>query len=154
MPADSLSTIQKVTLVLGAAATAVSGIVSGPRSMVATGVGAALALANFWAIRRLGGRAAARVASGESVPRALPLVAALVGKMTLLFALVWVMIRFVRLPVLPFTLGLSVFVVAIVIGGLYGGTTDGREPKLDTLPPGTGSAGTAPGPTPVAANRG
>src|SRR6185312_2642644 len=118
MAADPLTTIQKITLVLGAAATAVSGLVSGPRSMLATGVGAALALANFWAIRRLGGRAAARVAAGDSVPRALPLVAALVGKMSLFFALVWVMIRWVRLPVLPFTLGLSVFVVSIVVGGL------------------------------------
>jgi hypothetical protein len=132
MPADQLLTIQRTNIVLGVAATATAGIVWGARGMAAAAVGAILAVANFWAIRRLGARAVAKVASGESVPQALTLVAALVAKMALLFALVWFMIRRIGLPVLPFTMGLSVFVVSILITGLFLG---GGEVKL---PPSTG----------------
>jgi ATP synthase I chain len=129
MPADQLLTIHRTSMVLGIAATAVSGIVWGGRGMLATGIGATLAVANFWAIRRLGARAVAKVASGESVPQALSLVAALIGKMALLFALVWLMIRRVGLPVLPFTLGLSVFVVSILFTGLFLGAGGSKLPQ-------------------------
>ena len=102
--------------------------------MLAAGVGAALSVANFWAIRRLGTRAVAKVANGESIPQALTWVAALVLKMTVLFGLVWLLIRKVGLPVLPFTVGLSVFVVSILITGLFLG---GAGSKL--APAGTDS---------------
>lgn len=122
MPADQLLAIQRANIVLGAAATAASGLIWGARGMLATGVGAALALANFWAIRRLGARAIAKVTEG-SVPQALSLVAALVAKMAILFALVWLVVRRLGLPVLPFTMGISVFVASIFLVGLYQGTT-------------------------------
>ena len=132
MPADQLTLIQRSNIVLGAAATAVAGLVWGGRGMLAAAVGATLTVANFWAIQRLGGRAAAKVASGESVPRALALVAALIGKMTLLFALVWLFVRRVGLPVLPFALGLSVFMLSILITGLFlGGAGSKLPPDTD-----------------------
>lgn len=128
MPADQLSLIQRTNVVLGVAATAGAGLLWGGRGMLAAGVGAALTVANFWAIQRLGARAVAKVASGESVPRALALVAALIGKMTLLFALVWVCIRRGGLPVLPFTMGLSVFLLSILITGLFLGGAGSKLP--------------------------
>lgn len=127
-PTDQLLTIQRTNIVLGVVATAVGGLVWGGSGMLAAGVGAALAIANFWVIRRLGLRAVAKVAGGEAAPRALPLVAALVGKMALLFALVWLVIRRVGLPVLPFTLGLSIFVLSILITGLFLGGAGSKLP--------------------------
>ena len=134
MPADQLRAIQRNNVVLGVAATAIAGLVWGGRGMLGAGLGATLSVANFWVIRRLGARAVAKVASGESVPQALGLVAALVIKMALLFGLVWLLIRRVGLPVLPFTIGLSVFVVSILITGLF---TGGGGSKL---PPSAASA--------------
>ena len=135
MPTDQLLTIQRTNIVLGVAATAVGGLVWGGRGMVAAGIGALLAVANFWAIRRLALRAVAKVVGGEEAPRALPLVAALVGKMALLFTLVWLLVRRVGLPVVPFTMGMSVFVLSILITGLFLG---GSGSKLPTSSEGQG----------------
>ncbi len=128
MPTDQLLTIQRCNIVLGVVGTAVGGMIWGPRGLLAAGIGAALSVANFWAIRRLGLRAMAKVASGESAARAMPLVAALLGKMALLFALVWLMVRRVGLPVLPFTMGLSIFVLSILITGLFLGGAGSKLP--------------------------
>ncbi len=128
MPADQLRTIQRTNVVLGAVATAVAGIVWGGTGMLAAGVGATLSVANFWVIRKLGARAIEKVASGESVPQALGLVAALVAKMALLFALVWLVIRRGGLPVLPFAIGLSVFVLSMLITGLFPGGGGSKLP--------------------------
>jgi len=128
MPTDQLLIIQRTNIVLGVAATALGGVLWGARGMLGAGIGASLAIANFWAIRRLGLRAVAKVTGGEGTPHPLPLVAALVGKMALLFGLVWLMIRRVGLPVLPFTLGLSVFVLSILTTGLFLGGTGSKLP--------------------------
>ena len=94
MPAtEQLATIEKMNLVLGVAAVAGGGLLWGARGMLAAGAGAALSVANFWALRRLGARAVARVEAGATTGQALLLVASLAGKMMLLFALVWVAIR-------------------------------------------------------------
>jgi hypothetical protein len=131
MPTDQLITIQRFNVILGVVATAVAGLLWGWRGMLAAGVGAALSVANFWAIRRLGTRAVAKVANGESMPQALMWTAALILKMTVLFGLVWLLIRRFGLPVLPFTLGLSVFVVSILITGLFlGGAGSKLAPEL------------------------
>ena len=61
MPTDQLLIIQRTNIVLGVAATALGGVLWGARGMLGAGIGASLAIANFWAIRRLGLRAVAKV---------------------------------------------------------------------------------------------
>jgi hypothetical protein len=139
MPAEQLPLrlIERTTVVLGVAATAAAGLLWGPRGMLAAGVGAALSVANFWVIRRLGARAVARVEAGASPGQAVALVMSLAVKMLLLFGLVWVAVRKLGLPILPFTLGMSVFVAAIFLGGLYLGPQSRKVPPA--APPGSGS---------------
>ena len=119
MPADTLLSIHRANIVLGIAATAGAGLLWDGRGMLAAGLGAALSIANFWTIRRLGVRAVARVMSGDSPGQALALVAGLTIKMAVLSLLVWVAIRKLGLPVLPFALGLSAFVISILTVGLF-----------------------------------
>ncbi len=139
MPADQLPlrTIERTTVVLGVAAVAAAGLLWGPRGMVAAGVGAGLSVANFWVLRRLGARAVARVEAGASAGQAVTLVLSLAVKMLLLFGLVWFAVRQIGLPVLPFTLGMSVFVAAIFLGGLYLGPQSRKVPPAG--PPGGGA---------------
>jgi len=143
MPAtEQLATIEKLNLVLGVAAVAGGGLLWGTRGMLAAGVGAALSAANFWALRRLGARAVARVEAGATTGQALLLVASLAGKMMLLFALVWLAVRRIGLPVLPFTLGLSAFVASALFGGLYLGPR-GLKVRPAAGEPDTGSSATS-----------
>ena len=132
---SQMKNIERVNLILGVAMTAVAGLIWGGRGMLGAGVGAALACLNFIAIRRLGGRAIrsamANLAAASSPSRmagqGLALAFGLLGKMTALFALVWVAVRVLSLPVLPFALGFSVFVVSILLVGLGGGAASGRD---------------------------
>jgi hypothetical protein len=126
MTGHSLDKISRANLVLGAALTAVSGLLWGAGGMLAAGVGAALACLNFWAIARLGRRAVRRVEAGVGGGTAVALAIGLVLKMTLLFALVWVAVRVIKLQALPFALGISVFVFSILLVGL-GGKASGHE---------------------------
>jgi len=140
MPAtEQLATIEKMNLVLGVDAVAAGGLLWGARGMLAAGAGAALSAANFWALRRLGARAVARVEAGATTGQALLLVASLAGKMMLLFALVWVAVRRIGLPVFPFTLGLSAFVASALVGGLYLGPR-GLKVRPAAGVPGAGSS--------------
>ena len=119
MKTDPLDKITRANLVLGAAATAVSGLLWGVHGMLAAGVGAALACLNFVAITRLGRRAVRRVeGGGGGAGQGLALAAGLLIKMTALFAVVWVAVRILKLEVLPFALGMSVFVFSILLVGL------------------------------------
>jgi len=126
MTGHSLDKISRANLVLGAALTAVSGLLWGAGGMLAAGVGAALACLNFWAIARLGRRAVRRVEAGVGGGTAVALAIGLVLKMTVLFALVWVAVRVIKLQALPFALGISVFVFSILLVGL-GGKSSGHE---------------------------
>jgi ATP synthase I chain len=132
MTADPLKKISRANLVLGAAITAVAGPIWGAPGMLGAGVGAALACLNFFAIGRLGRRAVRRVEAGASSGQALALAAGLIIKMTALFALVWVAVRVIKLPALPFALGMSVFVFSILLVGLGGGWTS--DASSDTQP--------------------
>ncbi len=119
MKTHALDKITRANLVLGAAVTAVAGLLWGAHGMLAAGVGAALACVNFVAITRLGRRAVRRVESGGGGSgQGLALAAGLLLKMTALFAMVWVAVRVVKLQVLPFALGMSVFVFSILFVGL------------------------------------
>ena len=127
MKTDALDKITRANLVLGAAVTAVAGLLWGAPGMLAAGVGAALACLNFAAITRLGRRAVRRVETGGGGSgQGLALAAGLLLKMTALFAMVWVAVRVVKLQALPFALGMSVFVFSILLVGL-GTRTSGNE---------------------------
>jgi hypothetical protein len=112
--------IERLNLILAVAATSLAGLIWGARGMVAAAAGGLIACANFWMLRRLGARAVARAKTGGT-GQALALAAALVAKMTALFVVVWLAVRVAGLSVLPFALGLSVFVVSILMVGLAAG---------------------------------
>ena len=124
MKTDSLDKIARANLALGAAMTAVAGLLWGAGGMLAAGVGAALACINFWGITRLGRRAVRRVEAGASGGQAVALAVGLVVKMGVLFAAVWIAVRVIKLQALPFALGISVFVFSILIVGLATGSKD------------------------------
>jgi hypothetical protein len=127
MKTDTLDKITRANLILGAAVTAVAGLLWGAHGMLAAGVGAALACLNFVAITRLGRRAVHRVETGGGGSgQGLALAAGLLLKMTALFAMVWVAVRILKLQVLPFALGMSVFVFSILLVGLAAGSS-GKE---------------------------
>ena len=144
-PLRQMRNIERANLVLGVAMTALAGIVWGPRGMLGAGAGAALACVNFVAIRRLGGRAIRSAtadlggapATARLAGQGLALAFGLLLKMTALFALVWIAVRLLALPVLPFALGFSVFVVSILLVGLLGGGAagmDAGDPEVTSLP--------------------
>jgi hypothetical protein len=124
MKTHALDKISRVNLVLGVAMTALSGLLWGAGGMLAAGVGAILACVNFWAITRLGRRAVDRVEAGASNGQAVALAIGLIVKMTVLFALVWVAVRVIKLQALPFALGISIFVFSILLVGLGGKPSD------------------------------
>jgi len=126
MKTHALDKISRVNLVLGAAMTAVAGLLWGAGGMLAAGAGALLACVNFWAIARLGRRAVNRVEAGATSGQAVALAVGLIVKMTVLFALVWIAVRVIKLQALPFALGISVFVFSILLVGL-GGKPSERE---------------------------
>lgn len=108
-----ISRIERTNLVLGAAVTAVAGLVWGLDGMLAAGVGAVLGATNFWALHRVGSGVVRRVVEGSGPGQAGLLVMLLMAKMGVLFACVWVAVFQLDLAALPFTLGISVFVVSI-----------------------------------------
>jgi hypothetical protein len=61
-----------------------------------------------------------RVEAGAGGGHAVALAVGLVIKMTVLFALVWIAVRVIKLQALPFALGMSVFVFSILLVGLGG----------------------------------
>ena len=128
MSSKPLGAIEKTNLVLALAVTALGGLVWGKAGLWAAGVGAALACLNLWAIHRLAARAIARAAAGATTAAA-ALVAALGGKMLILFALVWVAIRVYNLALVPFAIGISVLPVSLVMAGLWIGSTAGEQGK-------------------------
>ena len=128
MTTKPLAAIEKTNLVLALAVTALGGLVWGKSGLLAAGVGAALACLNLWAIHRLAARAMARAAAGANA-QAAGLMAALGGKMLILFALVWVAIRVYNLALVPFAIGISVLPVSLVMAGLWIGSTAGEQGK-------------------------
>jgi hypothetical protein len=128
MTTRPLAAIEKTNLVLALAVTALGGLVWGRPGLLAAGVGAALACINLWAIHRLASRAMARASAGETALAA-GLVAAMGGKMLILFGLVWVAIRVYNLALVPFAIGISILPVSLVMAGLWIGSTAGEQGK-------------------------
>jgi hypothetical protein len=128
MTRKPLGAIEKTNLVLALAVTALGGLVWGKSGLWAAGAGAALACLNLWAIHRLAARAIARATAGATAAAA-GLVAAMGGKMLILFALVWVAIRVYNLALVPFAIGISILPVSLVMAGLWIGSTMGEQGK-------------------------
>jgi hypothetical protein len=116
-----LARIERANVVLGVALTALAGVLWGWEGTLGAGAGALLACVDFRFLGRLGARAIAQVRAGGS-PWGLGF--ALIVKMAVLFALVFVAVRVVKLPVVPFALGFSVFVVSILLVGLSAGSVE------------------------------
>ena len=116
-----LARIERANVILWIALTALGGVLWGWSGMIGAGAGALLACLDFRFLGRLGARAIAQVRAGGS-PWGLGF--ALIAKMAALFALVFVAIRVLHLPVIPFALGFSVFVVSILLVGLSAGRVE------------------------------
>lgn len=116
--------IERTNAVLAVAFTAVAGIVWGTRGTVGAAAGALLACADFYVLARLGARAVTAARDGASAGALGGLAFALIGKMTALFALVFVALRVAHLAVVPFGFGFSVLVVAILLVSLSGGAVE------------------------------
>ena len=97
--------IERANLILGVAVTALAGL---------------LACADFHVLARLGARAVVAARDGASSAALGGLAFALIGKMTALFALVFVALRVAHLAVAPFGLGFSVLVVSILLVSFSG----------------------------------
>jgi len=118
---EVLARIERANVILGIALTALGGVLWGWSGVVGAGAGALLAVLDFRFLGRRGARAIAQVRAGGS-PWGLGF--ALIAKMAALFALVFVAIRVLHLPVIPFALGFSVFVVSILLVGLSAGRVE------------------------------
>ena len=117
----ALARIERANVILGVALTALGGLLWGERGLLGAGAGALLACADFFFLRRLGAKVATSVRSGGSTKT---FGIALFCKMAALFGMVFVAIRVAHLPVIPFALGFSVFVVSILLVGLAAGKTE------------------------------
>jgi hypothetical protein len=116
--------IERANVVLAVAFTAVAGIVWGPRGTLGAAAGALLACADFHVLARLGARAVVAAREGASAGALGGLAFALVGKMTALFALVFLALRVAHLAAAPFGLGFSVLVVSILLVSFSGGVVE------------------------------
>ena len=121
--------IERANLIVGAAITAGAGLLWGASGMLAAGVGAALGCLNFWSIARLAGRVVARAQSGATGGQAAMLGVGLALKMAALFVLVWAAVRVAHLAVLPFAIGLSVFVISIFLVSFQIGSSESPQPE-------------------------
>jgi hypothetical protein len=121
-----LGRIERINLILAAAVTALAGAIWGARGALAAGVGAALAVADFWLLVRIGSRLVASARAGNP-SRGLSFL--LLGKTMVLFALVFIAIAVLHLDAIPFALGFSVFVVSIMMLGLRAGL---GQPEQET----------------------
>lgn len=110
--------IERTNLALAAMAVALAGLLWGAGGLLAATVGGALACGNLFVLRRLASRAVKRAAA-EGAGQAGTLVAALMLKMMVLFALVWVAVAVWKLQVVPFAMGLSALVASLVIAPLF-----------------------------------
>jgi ATP synthase I chain len=116
--------IERANVVLAVAFTAVAGIVWGPRGTLGAAAGALLACADFHVLARLGARAVLAAREGASAAALGGLAFALIGKMTALFALVFLALRVAHLGAAPFGLGFSVLVVSILLVSFSGGVVE------------------------------
>lgn len=112
-----LRAIEKLNLVVGALLVAGSLLFRRGDVILGTALGAGLSALNFHAIRRV----VAAVLASRSPRKQGLLMATLLVKMAVLIALVWVVIRYAPVSVLAFIVGLSTFLVSVLLLGLRAG---------------------------------
>lgn len=109
MEAKLLRTVERWNLILGIALTLVSALIF-PRVRVVLGVavGAAVACVNFAILRRLVEKIVAARSKGL-------LIGIVMAKMAALLVGVWLILKYLPVNVIAFTVGLSIFLVSFVI---------------------------------------
>ena len=125
--ADSLSVVERTTLIVAVALTCVAGLVWGTAGTVAAAVGGALASLNIGVMGRLVSRALERARAGRTTEASL-FGAGMIAKMMVLVALVWLAVGVGHLAVPAFALGLSALVLSVVGTGLWLAMRPGDEP--------------------------
>ncbi len=120
--------IERANAILAVAFTAVAGLVWGPRGTLGAAAGALIACADFHVLARLGARAVVAARDGASAGALGGLAFALLGKMTALFALVFLALRVAHLPAAAFGLGFSVLVISILLVSLSGRSVEAGAP--------------------------
>lgn len=120
--------IERANVILAVALTAIAGLVWGPRGTLGAAAGGLLACADFHVLAKLGARAVVAARDGASAGALGGLALALIGKMTALFALVFVALRVAHLAVAPFGLGFSVLVISILLVSLSGRSVEAGAP--------------------------
>ncbi|MDZ4695421.1 MAG: ATP synthase subunit I [Deltaproteobacteria bacterium] len=123
--AGMLNRIERLNWVLAVMCTATAGLIWQGPGMLATGVGAAIGVLNFWILRRMGARLFERVLYGMGAPANGWLIALSFLKMPLLFLVIWLVLGPFSLAPIPFTLGISGFVVSIALVGMGTAITAG-----------------------------
>jgi hypothetical protein len=110
MTPDDLRRIERWNWLFGALLVAGAAAFFGRDVVIGIAVGALLSSVNFWSIRWVAGRVM-RAEGGRRT--ALQLL--LVGKMAILFVLVYLAMRFLPLSILALGLGLSVFLLSVAV---------------------------------------
>ncbi len=116
---DPLALARTLGIGFAIAAVAAGGAHGGVDGAVAAALGAGLSALNLWAIERLAARAAHRAVFEGGAVAASGLTAGLTAKTTVFLMLIWLVTRAAGVPVAPFTLGLLVFVFALVGAGVW-----------------------------------
>jgi hypothetical protein len=127
MTTEPLRAAERANAFLGLAVAALCGIAWGPKAFLSAGVGAVLAAANLRVIRRLASSAVDRVLADPGQTAVAGLLVGMLGKMVGLFVLVALALRIGKLDLLPFTLGIMVFVLALLVTGLWWGRKESKQ---------------------------
>jgi hypothetical protein len=115
---NPLATVERTALVLGVALTVVAAVVWGAAGAGAAGLGAALGCLNLMVMGRLAAGALARARAGQN-REAGYFGFGLAAKMLGLFGLVWVALSVIKVAAIPFALGFSALVLALIGAGLW-----------------------------------
>jgi len=108
-------------MILAALVIAASAVAAPRRVAFGVALGAALMVANAWAMRRIGQRV---LRSGARPGFAILL---LNLKMLLLIALTFVVVRWLPVDAVGFLVGISVFPVAVVVAAVRAGLAEAKE---------------------------
>jgi len=110
MTPEDVKKIERLNWVIGALAVAVSAIFFAREVVFGVALGALLACVNFWSIRTL----TARILRSQGARRT-TLSLLLLGKMFILFALVFLAMWFLPISIPGLAAGLSVFLISVAV---------------------------------------